>query len=1442
MKKGGFTLIEVLVFIVLLGVITLVTIPLITSNINSNKSASFKTTENILTNAADLYVSVNIDSMDLADGQTFISLADLKPYVKEVKGPSGEACTGGVVVLKESEANYTYHAALDCGKYKSEFAVDIAPEIVLTLDNELYRNSHTIDFVIVDDKDEIASLDYQWTTTSYNPTSGWQTLSGSSITKSDGEEKYYLFIKAVDVSDNASIESVSALFDNTAPVITLDNVEDGEDTNVNIEVSDTHLASKFYMWTNTEDDPAVGSGSWASLTQTQLTAPTSIGSTVYLHIKAIDEANNITFGTSDVIIFDADAPAVTLTKTTSGTQKSHSVDVTITEINPDIEEYVWSTSASTPSSGWTDLGSATTLTKNTDNGTWYLYVRAIDLSSNETVESVSVVLDNTVPTLTLTSSDTTPTKGPVTIKIDYGDSHSSVTSVVTPKRTITLPNSSFLDYTTWVVGTEGSQIGFYKTGLDSESEIVNHNNPWGFSDATWASLDNDSTSDSDGGWNSSKFNIDNTKTYRFSVWMRRENVGNGRSYFGTYGYEGSNNTGVKDVYDNLSTNPYFGYGLITEWSRLEDEWLLLIAYIHENTYSGATETTTGIYDLDGNKLYTLKDFKWLSTTESALHRTFLYSSTSITEDQYWYRPRVDLVDGSEPTISEMLKGEEPSDDDVYMEITTNGTYNFTAYDEAGNFVNNSITVSNIDNTVPVITLVGSATMELDVGDSYTDPGYSATDNLDGTITGSVVVGGDTVDTSTAGTYVVTYNVTDAAGNVAVQKTRTVEVVVTYAYYKTITIDADDIDSTLTNFPMRVLLNSSNFNFANSLSTGEDITFKDNSDTLLDFEMVYFDATNHLAEYYVKVPSISSSTDTSFKMYYGKSGETSLENVSNVWTNDFEIVVHMGVATLYDSTGNYSLTTHGTTLQVDSTYGKKRDFNGTTEYITAPLTLSNILPSFTVSIFAEKDTTGDRRVLAHMGNGAANGWAGDDEWQVGYDSDVFNPGIYDDSLSHKQEAVMNSVGTSEMYLVSLFKNIDNGNSSPNVIGGMGNATWGLNTSSDDIAGAIYTDDVLNMLYIGNTDSNTRLFDGQLYDFRIASVERTEAWAKAEWKSLYSNSDIVAVGSQVNLGPGPFDDWQYYKTFTIDSTKIDGNLTNFPITVILDSGNFNFAHARSDGYDIGFTDSDGNEIAFEREEHDSSNQRATYHVKIPSVSSSSSTTFKMYYGKSDAINREDITSVWDSNYVFVNHLNDSLLDSTSNNNDGTNYGSTVVNGMTGKARNFNGSQRILVPQDNSLAPTAALTYICLFKPTQNQAQYAKPIWYGQNSSSPWGPYGIQMNNADNYPRVTTDGVANNIGPITISLNNYHLFSAKYDGSHFTVFYDLDTSTTEAQTGTIDNYDTSNGLGIGDKYQTGQEFVGEIDEIRISNIARSDDWLNAEHESLFDNLITYGAEQSN
>lgn len=81
----------------------------------------------------------------------------------------------------------------------------------------------------------------------------------------------------------------------------------------------------------------------------------------------------------------------------------------------------------------------------------------------------------------------------------------------------------------------------------------------------------------------------------------------------------------------------------------------------------------------------------------------------------------------------------------------------------------------LDNTPPVITMLGSTPIDIVVGSVYTDAGATALDNKDGDLT-SAIVTVNSVNTAIIGSYTVTYNVVDAAGNHAVEVVRTVNVV------------------------------------------------------------------------------------------------------------------------------------------------------------------------------------------------------------------------------------------------------------------------------------------------------------------------------------------------------------------------------------------------------------------------------------------------------------------------------------------------------------------------------------------------------------------------------------------------------------------------------------------------------------------------------------------
>lgn len=104
-----------------------------------------------------------------------------------------------------------------------------------------------------------------------------------------------------------------------------------------------------------------------------------------------------------------------------------------------------------------------------------------------------------------------------------------------------------------------------------------------------------------------------------------------------------------------------------------------------------------------------------------------------------------------------------------------GTYYLwiLAKDKTGNVVIVRSNGFNLDNTKPVITLNGQSTVTIDLGSSYTDAGATASDAHSG-LDGNVVVN-NPVNPNQSGTYTITYNISDKAGNAATQVTRIVVV-------------------------------------------------------------------------------------------------------------------------------------------------------------------------------------------------------------------------------------------------------------------------------------------------------------------------------------------------------------------------------------------------------------------------------------------------------------------------------------------------------------------------------------------------------------------------------------------------------------------------------------------------------------------------------------------
>jgi prepilin-type N-terminal cleavage/methylation domain-containing protein len=198
----------------------------------------------------------------------------------------------------------------------------------------------------------------------------------------------------------------------------------------------------------------------------------------------------------------------------------------------------------------------------------------------------------------------------------------------------------------WVVST-GAAPGYYLNG-DGNSRVVDIN-PWGLSDIVWDVSNQDVASNDDGGWVTNNFPVDSTKMYRFSTFVRRKVIGDGNFYLGTNGYP---DTVLNRSNGALNTNPYF---CSKAWWGNLGQWYLVVGHVWPaGSGTGNAMTDSGIYTLNGTMISSTADFVWQSTTTSSRHRSYLYYSIDTTTNQQWYQPRVDIVDGTEPTINELL--------------------------------------------------------------------------------------------------------------------------------------------------------------------------------------------------------------------------------------------------------------------------------------------------------------------------------------------------------------------------------------------------------------------------------------------------------------------------------------------------------------------------------------------------------------------------------------------------------------------------------------------------------------------------------------------------------------------------------------------------------------------------------------------------------------------
>ena len=217
--------------------------------------------------------------------------------------------------------------------------------------------------------------------------------------------------------------------------------------------------------------------------------------------------------------------------------------------------------------------------------------------------------------------------------------------------------NSLINSTSWSLGS-GSATGYSQNGATAENERVTGTDPFGKSATVWETRPQGNTAD-DGGWNSDSVAIDSTKLYRFSVWVKRTTDSTGGTfYFGT-----SSNVRRTDN-NEYAGNPYWdcrGPGSFTK-----DVWYLVVGhcYPYNTTYTGQ-HPETGIYTVaEGttkvgsiNSCNIGPDLKWAGSNESAtVHRCYHFYCPDNTTRLQFFDPRIDTIDGTEPSIRNLLSG------------------------------------------------------------------------------------------------------------------------------------------------------------------------------------------------------------------------------------------------------------------------------------------------------------------------------------------------------------------------------------------------------------------------------------------------------------------------------------------------------------------------------------------------------------------------------------------------------------------------------------------------------------------------------------------------------------------------------------------------------------------------------------------------------------------
>lgn len=324
----------------------------------------------------------------------------------------------------------------------------------------------------------------------------------------------------------------------------------------------------------------------------------------------------------------------------------------------------------------------------------------------------------------------------------------------------------------------------------------------------------------------------------------------------------------------------------------------------------------------------------------------------------------------------------------------------------------------------------------------------------------------------------------------------------YANSKTITFDHTRVQGAdQTDFPVVI---AGTYSFLATVANGGGVTNSNGHDVAfyanigltiqLSHEVERYNATTGEVVYWVKIPTLSASTDTVIYIAYGDSGiSTSQENITAVWSSSFVEVFHLPNGTTLTANDSTSTNNDATTLtSVSATTGKIGGGAATSASIIHGFA-SNISPAGntrTVSAWINKTNTSRGGIIGTRDVSAASGW-------------VFS---------------INRIGAG---YVSYF---NTGGMAMDGNAGLANATWyhvaatyGSGTGEIFVNGASVTTasgsaDLTHIAngHMGCESSNAATpFVGSIDEVRIAHVKRNSNWLTTEYNNQSSPSTFYTI---------------------------------------------------------------------------------------------------------------------------------------------------------------------------------------------------------------------------------------------------------------------------------------------------------------------------------------------